>query len=243
MAILLYGHRSVCHQASEVGGRHILSGSRRARFEIHLVSDAPASSTQYAYAPDPRDRFHDVSRLTNAQTAQLIQEQAIDILVDLNAYSRLSRLPLFALRPAPVLVAWFNMYATSGMDCFDYLIGDPHVFASGEETFYSERVVCVPGCYLTFEVTYPVPEVAPAPIRERGHFTFGCLAPQYKITTEVVEAWVRILHGSPGSRLVLKNVALGSAANRRWVGEQFARLGVPADRLELDGPATSTSSS
>jgi predicted O-linked N-acetylglucosamine transferase (SPINDLY family) len=167
----------------------------------------------------------------------LIEEQAIEILVDLNGYSRLSRLPLFALRPAPVLVAWFNMYATSGMDCFDHLIGDRHVFAAGEESFYSERVVCLPGCYLTFEVTYPVPDVAPAPCLERGVITFGCLAPQYKITTEVVEAWSRILHGSPGSRLVLKNVALGSAANRRFVLELFARFDVPAERLVLDGPA------
>jgi protein O-GlcNAc transferase len=209
----------------------------RDRFEIHLFSDAAESSTKYAYARDPRDRFHDVSRLTNAETARLIEEQAIDILVDLNAYSRLSRLALFALRPAPVLVAWFNMYATSGMDCFDYLIGDSHVFAGGEEAYYSERVVCVPGCYLTFEVTYPVPEVAPPPCRERRGFTFGCMAPLYKITSEVVQAWSRILHGSPGSRLILKNVALASAANRRWVGELFARFGVLPERVELDGPA------
>jgi predicted O-linked N-acetylglucosamine transferase (SPINDLY family) len=209
----------------------------RTRFEIHLFSDAPASSTQYAYARDPRDRFHDISRLTNAETARLIEEQAMDILVDLNAYSRLSRLALFAMRPAPLQVAWFNMYATSGLDCFDYLIGDHHVFVSGEEAFYTERVVCAPGCYLTFEVTYPVPEVAPPPCRERGFFTFGCLAPLYKITTEVVEAWSRILHGSPGSRLILKNVAFASAANREWVRNLFARFGVPAERVELDGPA------
>jgi predicted O-linked N-acetylglucosamine transferase (SPINDLY family) len=209
----------------------------RERFEVHLFSDAPASAVQHGYVRDERDRFHEVSRLTNAELAPFIEEQAIDILVDLNGYSRLSRLPLFSLRPAPVLVAWFNMYATSGMDCFDYLIGDQHVFAIGEETFYRERVVSLPGCYLTFEVTYPVPEVAPAPSLERGALTFGCLAPQYKITTEVVEAWSGILHGSPGSRLLLKNVALGSAANRRFVQDLFARFGVPGERLDLDGPA------
>lgn len=209
----------------------------RERFEVHLFSDAPESAIRHGYARDARDRFHDVSRLTNPEAARLIEEQAIDLLVDLNGYSRLSRLPLFALRPAPVLVAWFNMYATSGMDCFDYLIGDRHVAAAGEEAFYRERVVCLTGCYLTFEVTYPVPEVAPAPCLERGVLTFGCLAPQYKITAEVVAAWSRILEGSPGSRLVLKNVALGSAANRRFVQDLFAQFGVPPERLELDGPA------
>lgn len=209
----------------------------RERFEIHLFSDAPHSSTRYAYAGHPRDRFHNIARLTNVQAAEVIEAQAIDILVDLNAFSRLSRLSLFATRPAPIQAAWFNMYAASGMDCFDYLIGDPHVFADGEDSLYSESVARVPGCYLTFEVTYPVPDVAPAPCRQRGFFTFGCLAPQYKITTEVVQTWSRILRGCPGSRLILKNVILGSADNRRWVGELFAHWGVPADCLELDGPA------
>ena len=197
----------------------------------------PEWSIRHGYVRDPRDRFHDVSRLTNAEMARLIEEQAIDILIDLNGYSRLSRLPLFALRPAPVVVAWFNMFATSGMDCFDYLIGDRHVFAAKEEAFYTERVVCLPGCYLTFEVTYPVPEVTPAPCLERGSLTFGCLAPHYKITTEVVQSWSRILDGSPGTRLILKNVVLGSATNRRFVADLFARFGLPPERVELSGPA------
>jgi protein O-GlcNAc transferase len=103
--------------------------------------------------------------------------------------------------------------------------------------FYTERVVRVPGCYLTFEVDYPVPEVAPAPCLKRGGLTFGCLAPQYKITTEVVEAWSSILNESAGSRLILKNVVLGKPAGRDFVRALFERFSVSADRVELDGPA------
>jgi predicted O-linked N-acetylglucosamine transferase (SPINDLY family) len=208
----------------------------RDRFDIHLFSDSAESSIQHSYTKRPRDCFHDVSRLSNPEMARLIEELAIDILVDLNGYSRISRLPLFALRPAPVIIAWFNMFATSGMDGFDYLIGDEHVFNVGEAAFFSERVVTVPGCYLSFEVTYPVPDVAPQPCLERGVFTFGCLAPQYKITPEVVEVWSRILRGSPNSRFLLKNVALASAANRRFVHSLFNSFGAPPDRVELDGP-------
>jgi Flp pilus assembly protein TadD len=209
----------------------------RARFEVHLFSDAPEPAVRHGYVKDPRDRFHDISGLSNAEAARLVEGQGIDLLIDLNGYSRLGRLPLFALRPAPVQVAWFNLFATSGMDCFDYLIGDRHVLPADEEEFYSERVVRVPGCYLTFEVTYPVPEVAPPPCRSGGPVTFGCLAPQYKLTPQVAEAWSRILRGSPGSRLVLKNVALKSAGNRRYVQDLFAGLGVAPERLELGGPA------
>jgi predicted O-linked N-acetylglucosamine transferase (SPINDLY family) len=144
---------------------------------------------------------------------------------------------VFPLRPAPVQVAWFNMFATSGMRDFDYLIGDHHVIPPEEEVFYSERIVRIPGSYLTFEVTYPVPELAPAPCLRRDALTFGCLAPQYKITPEVVEAWSRILRECPGTRLLLKSVALGRPEAREFVLGLFARSAVSADRLLLEGPA------
>jgi protein O-GlcNAc transferase len=209
----------------------------RARFEIHLFSDGPESAVRHGYLRHPTDRFHDTSGLSNAELARLVSAQRIDVLIDLNAYSRFVRLPAFALRPAPVQVAWFNMFATSGMDCFDTLIGDDHVFRVGEEPFYTEPVVRVAGSYLTFEVTYPVPDVAIAPALARGGLTFGCLAPQYKITAQVIEAWSRILDQASGSRLFLKNVVLGRPSAREFVQGLFTRFGVAADRVEMGGPA------
>jgi protein O-GlcNAc transferase len=209
----------------------------RDRFEVHLFSDRPEAAIGPAYRRDPRDHFHDTSGLANPALAQLIEELEIDLLIDLNGYSRPSRLPVFVLRPAPVQVAWFNMFATSGLGSFDYLVGDNHVIPREEERFYTERVVRVPGSYLTFEVTYPVPDVVPPPCLKAGALTFGCLAPQYKITTEVVEAWSGILRKSPGSRLILKNVILGQPAARDFMRDQFARFGIPPERVDLDGPA------
>lgn len=209
----------------------------RTQFEIHLFSDAPEGSIEHGYAKDSRDRFHETTRLSNEEFARLVEREAIDLLIDLNAYSRPGRLPLFALRPAPVAVTWFNMFATSGLDTFDALIGDAHVVRPDEEPFYSERIVRVPGSYLTFEVNYPVPDVTPTPSLETGRLTFGCLAPQYKITPEVLAAWARILKGSPGTRLFLKNVILGAPDGRAFVRDMLVELGVEPERFDLEGPA------
>ena len=208
----------------------------RSGFEVHLFSDGPESGC-VGYRRDERDRFHDISALSNRDAAARIEASEIDILVDLNGYSNVPRLAVVAQRPAPIQAAWFNMYATSGMACFDYLVGDAQVIDPDEERFYSERVVRVPGSYLTFDVGYPVPDVADPPCRSSGRLTFGCLASQYKITPPVVEAWSRLLERAPGSKLLLKNAALGSAANRAHVSDRFARRGISADRLELEGPA------
>jgi protein O-GlcNAc transferase len=219
----------------------LLKQHDRQAFEIHIFSDG--ASNGEAHPPvQPCDRFHDITGLTNELLAAHIEACGIDILVDLNGYSALRRLPLFALRPAPVIVGWFNHFATTGMPWYDCLIGDAIVIPAEEEIYYTERVVRVPGSYLTFEVGYPVPPVGPAPYLLNHDLlkrviTFGCLAPLYKITTDVIAVWSTILQRARGSLLLLKNSALASQANRQYLEALFAQHGVSPERLLLEGPA------
>ena len=209
----------------------------RQRFEVHLFSDAPASRIQHGYRGHQQDRFYDTTALSNAEHCQLIEHAEIDVLVDLNGYSTMRRLPLFSLRPAPVIAGWFNIYATTGISSYDYLIGDDAVIPPEEEKFYCEKIVRVPGSYLTFEVTYPVPPVADPPCLTTGAITFGSLASLYKITGDVIEAWSRILKQVPNSSLILKNGALGSAGTREFVLGLFEQRHISSDRVHLEGPS------
>jgi predicted O-linked N-acetylglucosamine transferase (SPINDLY family)/Flp pilus assembly protein TadD len=215
----------------------LLELHHRGLFEVHVFSDGPEPDAAEGYRKHSDDRFHDVNGMSNAQLARLIEGERIDILVDLNSFSWPARLPLWMLRPAPIQVAWFNAFATSGMRCFDAMVGDAHVIPPAEEVFYTEPIVRVPGSYLTFRVSYPVPDVAPAPCVERGHITFGCLAPLYKITMDVVEAWSRILRESSGTTLVLKNSGLRHEAAREYVRGLLARFEIGGERVHLEGPA------
>jgi predicted O-linked N-acetylglucosamine transferase (SPINDLY family) len=209
----------------------------RRQFEIHLFSDAAAGRIRHGYRSHEQDRFHDTSELSNEALCRLIEEAEIDLLVDLNGYSTMGRLPLFAMRPAPVVAGWFNLYATTGIAGYDYLIGDDVVIPPEEEEFYCEKIVRAPGSYLTFEVDYPVPTVADPPCLSRGAITFGCLASQYKITNEVIGVWSRILQQVPDSSLILKSGGLASPCTRQFVHELFERRGVPPERVRLEGPS------
>lgn len=209
----------------------------RDRLELHLFSDGPAPEARHGYRVHPRDVTYNIASLSNEAVAARMRDAGIDLLVDLNGYSKTGRLPLMNLRPAPVIAGWFNLYATSGIEGYDYLVGDDYVIPPEEERFYSEKIVRVPGSYLTFEVNYPVPDVAEAPSGGRGPITFGCLAPQYKITGHAIAAWSSILLQVPESTLVLKSRALASKGVRRFVQEQFSRHGVDGERVRLEGPA------
>ncbi len=215
----------------------LINHHNRPQFEVHLFSDAPASRIRYGYHAHPQDRFHDTSGLSNEALSHEIERAGIDLLVDLNGYSTMGRLPLFTMRPAPVVVGWFNMYATTGISSYDYLIGDDHVIPPEEEIFYCEKIVRVPGSYLTFEVTYPVPPVADPPCLANGAITFGCLASQYKITSQVIGVWSSVLRQVPDSTLILKNGALATPGVREFVHGLFERFDIPPARIRLEGPS------
>jgi len=204
----------------------------RRAVQVHLFSDCAACEIRHGYRAHPDDRYLDTSHLSNDQMADAIASSEVNVLVDLNGYSNMKRLPLFTRKPAPVIIGWFNMYATTGINAFDYLIGDSEVIPPAEEPFYSEAILRVAGSYLTFDVNYPVP-----PIVNRGGQVFGSLASAYKITNQVIEAWCRILHACPGSSLLLKNKLLGSAQNREFFAARFQKFGIGPDRLQLEGPA------
>ncbi len=209
----------------------------RSQFEIHLFSDVRRESIQSGYRPHASDTFHYTGDLKIVACAAAIEAAEVHILIDLNAYSRWRRLPIYGLRPAPVIASWFNSYATTGMSSIDYLIGDSVVAPLDEDRYYAEKILRVSGSYLTFEVSYPVPDVALPPCFTNGHITFGCLAPLYKITPPVIQAWSKILHGASKSILFLKNTALGVSGNREFLVGLFAKQGISADRLKFEGPS------
>jgi protein O-GlcNAc transferase len=204
---------------------------------VHLFADSPGWAGGEGYRAHAADEVHPIHEMPNEEAAASIARCGIDVLVDLNSYSKPERLPLFQRRPAPVLASWFNLYATSGMACFDYVVGDAAVLSPNEEGDYAERVVRVEGSYLAFEPPAAAPDVAPAPCAASRVVTFGSLASQYKLTPGVLEAWGRILQRAPASPLVLRNAALASPGVRRYVHDVLAAHGVSRDRVRMLGPA------
>jgi protein O-GlcNAc transferase len=211
----------------------VINNHDRSSFDVHLFADLEQPDQASGYARHRTDTIHRLDGLSNQAAAKSVRSAGIDILVDLNAYSFAERLGIFVRNPAPVRVGWFNSFATSGIRAFDYIVGDASVIARAEERYYAESVLRVPVSYLAFQVLYPVPEVTPPPSTNASGITFGCLAPQYKLTDEVISTWAEILATAPTSMLILKNTYLDERSNRAAVLARFERFGVHAERLIL----------
>ena len=76
--------------------------------------------------------------------AEAIAADEIDVLVDLNGYTKHALTKIFAYRPAPIIVNWCGYPGTMGSPYHQYLIADDYIIPPENEIFYSERVLRIP---------------------------------------------------------------------------------------------------
>src|SRR6185503_10394712 len=118
----------------------ILASHAHGEFEVFCYSNLsrPDAVTQRlgSYA----DHWREVHALGDEAMADLIREDAIDILVDLSGHTANNRLPVFGRKPAPVQVTYLGYPGTTGLSAIDYRLTDAIVDPEGgDERWYSER--------------------------------------------------------------------------------------------------------
>lgn len=206
-----------------------------AAFELFAFPTGPKSDDLTARI---KPRFRDwipIRRKPDRVAANLIRERAIHVLLDLAGHTAGNRLPVFALRPAPVQASWLGYFATTGLPEMDYFLGDPHVCPAGEDRWFTEKLWRLPATWLCLTPPDRAIPVATAPVLANGHVTFGCFGNLAKMNEAVVATWAEILERVPGSRLFLKSKQLRDAGVVAETHARFAARGVAADRLTLEG--------
>lgn len=176
------------------------------------------------------EHWTSIRDMDDAAAARRIADDGVQILVDLNGYTRDGRTKLVALRPAPVTVNWLGFPGTMGSPYHHYLIADDWVIPPGDEVFYSERVVRLP-CYQPNDrrriVAADRPTRADAGLPEDAT-VYCCFNGLHKLTRFTFDRWLIILTRVPGSVLWL--LSGGETADARLRG-YAAERGVAPDRL------------
>ncbi|MBF0213584.1 MAG: tetratricopeptide repeat protein [Magnetococcales bacterium] len=176
--------------------------------------------------------------LQDAELAQRIHADRVDILMDLSGHSARNRLSVFAWKPAPIQVTWLGYFATTGVAAMDYILGDPYNLPENETDHFCERPWRLPDCYLSFTPPDPSPPVGPLPALTQGYITFGSFNNPNKMTDAVVACWSAVLQAVPGSRLFLKSQSLLDPVLCQSVVARFEACGIGAERLLLEGPSS-----
>ncbi len=176
------------------------------------------------------DRWTDITGLSDDQAAARIAADGIDILIDLNGYTRDARTAVFARRPAPIQVNWYGFPGSMGTPYHHYIIGDPHVIPEGHEIFFSEKVMRL-ACYQPNDrkrrVAAEAPRRADEGLPEQG-FVFCCLNGAQKITAHVFMAWMKILAAAEGSVLWLLD---STPETNQRLRQMAANVGIAPERI------------
>lgn len=173
--------------------------------------------------------LRDISGLTDGEAAALIQNDAIDVLIDFNMHMAGTRLRVFAEKPAPVQMCWLAYPGTTGLSAMDYRITDPIMDPEGAPfSLYSERSLRLPDAFWCFDPLTETPNVSDLPAHKNGYVTFGSFNAFWKTNPALFELWASVLHAIPESRFVL--LTPGAEAERR-AREAFAKSGITASRL------------
>ena len=223
------GNHSVAYFVTSVFPNHDRSG-----FEVFCYSDRDKEDESGRKIRQGVDVWRKTAGIDDDTLFQLIRRDAVDILVDLAGHTGGNRLPLFALRPAPVQVTWLGYPNTTGLSAMDYRIVDGVTDPAGDaDRYHSETLIRLPSGFLCFDPPAKAPEVTPLPMLRNGFVTFGSFNALAKITDEAIALWCRMLARVPGARILFKNKCLFDEQTRNRLIGRFEAQGISGDRVMM----------
>jgi hypothetical protein len=181
-------------------------------------------------------RWTPIASFSDAELAQRLRDDGIDILIDLSGFNAGTRMRVIAMEPAPLIVKWVGgLINTTGVESIDYLITDSIESPPGSDALYTEKLIRLPDDYICYLPPAQLPDCAPPPSASKGYITFGCFNNPTKINDVLLAEWARLLDALPDSRLFLKGAAFGAEHKRQRVLDALARHGIAAERIRMEG--------
>lgn len=227
-----FGNHPLSHLMGSVFGMH-----NKENVEVFCYALSPNDGTEWRQRTQSEaEHFVDVSTMSSDMIAKLINEDKIQILINLNGYTKGARNEIFAMRPAPIQVSYMGFPGTTGASYIDYLVTDEFVSPLRYAHIYSEKLVHVPHCYFVNDYKQKNMDVLDPNCQPKrsdyglpeDKFIFACFNQLYKMDPEIFNTWCNILRRVPNSALwLLRFPAAGEMRLRAYAVAQ----GVQPDQI------------
>lgn len=215
----------------------VLEAHSRRSVQVHAYYSGHSRDKWTNRVESAVDQFSMVDKLTDQALHQKIIQDRIDILIDLNGFTRGHRVKTLMRRAAPIQVSWIGYPGSTGLDVMDYRIvdafTDPH---PGAKRYSSEQLLYMKPVFSIYLPDSDLPDVAAeTPALKNGYVTFGSFNSLPKLNSQLLEMWGQILSRVDGSKLLVKNKMLDHPSVRKDVSEALASAGISHQRQILLG--------
>ncbi len=205
----------------------------RSLFKVYCYSNTKNEDSITEKYKSKADVFVNVCELTDAQLAQRIHEDGIHILLDMNGYTRDSRIAVMCYRPAPIQITYLGYPFSSGMECVNYTISDTYLDGPLNAKYCSETPLRLPEAIISFGALYKEDIDSVIPLERNQYVTFGSLINNYKLNRDVIRVWAAILTRTPYAKMILNHPNYALDCIRENILNEFARHGIAAERLKF----------
>jgi protein O-GlcNAc transferase len=201
----------------------LIEAHDRSRFEIFGYGFGPDDESALRHRIVAAfDKFRRLDGLTCLQAAERIAENKVQILVDLNGYTKNARTRILGYRPAPVQISYLGFPGTIAADFIDYLVVDQFIVPPDQQVHFSEKLTHLPGCYLVNdrrrEVSTTIPSRQELQLPEEA-IVFCAFSSTNKITPTMFSLWCELLKAVPESVLWLRETQTEADENLRKEAE------------------------
>lgn len=211
----------------------VLAHHDKQRFDIYAYAEVVREDAATQRAKALATVWRNTVGQTDEAVAAQIREDRIDVLIDVAGHTAGNRLRVLARKPAPVSASWMGYGYTTGLSAIDHYLTDAVSAPVGSDALFAEKPWRMGRTSYVYRPGTDMGEVGGLPADRNGYVTFGTLTRPIRINARVVRAWAAILQKVPGSRLVVDSKSYGDADTRDHLLAQFAKEGVPPERLQI----------
>lgn len=223
-----FGNHPLSHLMGSVFGMH-----NKEHIEVFCYALSQNDGSEWRQRIQAEvEHFIDVSALSSDVIARMISEAHIQVLINLNGYTKGARNEIFAMKPAPIQVSYMGFPGTTGANYIDYLVTDEFVSPTRLSHIYSEKLVHMPHCYFVNDYKQKNQDVLDPVCQPKrsdyglpeDKFLFACFNQLYKIHPGIFITWCNILKRAPNSALwLLRFPAAGESRLKAFAAAQGVR--------------------
>jgi protein O-GlcNAc transferase len=214
----------------------VLEQLDRSRFHVSLYPGVDRPEPRAERFKQLADGYQSIAHLSDAEAADRIRADQIDILLDTSGHMRGGRLGVFARRAAPVQCHYIGYHGTTGLTEMDWFIADEILLPPGYDAHFCENIWRLPRLRLGYKGDEALAggDWQPASDGTVWLGTFNNLA---KVRGEALELWARVMLALPEARLLLKDSQPEIPAVQQRIRDELGRHGVSGERVVF-APAT-----